>query len=49
VLDGANKFIDDHGERYSPHGYVVLDLNGGDCVESYFDAAGQSLRDSNRL
>jgi hypothetical protein len=49
VLDGANKFIDDNGGRYSPHGYVTLEFNGADCVEDYFDAAGEKLRDSSSV
>jgi hypothetical protein len=49
VLDGANKFIDDDGARYSPHGYVVLTFNDDECVEDYFDAVGEKLRDSGVL
>jgi hypothetical protein len=49
VLDGANKFIDDRGERYSPHGYVVLQFDGNECGEDYFDAAGRRLRDLSSL
>jgi hypothetical protein len=49
VLDGANKFIDDNGARYSPHGYVTLKFDGADCAEDYFDAAGEKLRDSSAL
>jgi len=49
VLDGANKFIDDNGARYSPHGYVTLRFNGSECIEDYFDAGGTRLRDSEVL
>jgi Calcineurin-like phosphoesterase len=49
VLDGANKFIDDNGARYVPHGYVTLQFDGGNCREDYFDAAGERLRDSETL
>jgi len=49
VLDGANKFIEDDGARYSPHGYVTLRFDGNECLEDYFDAAGERLRDSSAL
>ena len=49
VLDGANKFIEGDGARYSPHGYVTLRFDGNECLEDYFDAAGERLRDSSAL
>jgi hypothetical protein len=49
VLDGPNKFIEGEENRYSPHGYVTLDLNGDECVESYFAADAEKLRDPQKL
>lgn len=49
VLDGSNKFIDDRGERYSPHGYVTLQFKGAECREEYFDAAGEDLKHGSAL
>lgn len=49
VLDGANRFVEDNGARYSPHGYVILKFTGNECVEDYFDAAGERLRDPSVL
>lgn len=49
VLDGPNKFMEGEESRYSPHGYTTLDLNGGECIESYFAADGTRLRDPDKL
>jgi hypothetical protein len=31
------------------HGYVTLRFDGNECLEDYFDAAGERLRDSSPL
>jgi predicted phosphodiesterase len=49
VLDGPNKFIKGEESRYSPHGYVTLEFNGDECVESYFAADAEKLRDPEKL
>ena len=49
VLDGPNKYIRGEENRYSPHGYVSLDIDGDECVESFFAADAEQLRDPQRL
>ncbi len=49
VLDGPNKFIQGEQNRYSPHGYVTLDIARNECIESFFAADGEQLRDPQKL
>lgn len=40
VLDGPNKFIPGEEDRFAPHGYAVLNLDGPRLVEQVMDAEG---------
>src|SRR6266481_3042642 len=43
VLDGPNEFMEGEEGDYSPHGYVTLDLNGDDCLETYYLPGGKEI------
>ncbi len=43
VLDGPNPHVAEAPEKYAPHGYVVLELDGDRLLESYHEAAGDLL------
>jgi hypothetical protein len=36
VLDGPNLWITEDPTRYSPHGFMTLDFEGGDVYETYY-------------
>lgn len=48
LLDGPNRFIDDSPSdppKYNPHGFLTLQFQGPQVVESYFDPDGKLYRD----
>ncbi len=49
VLDGPNRFVVGDESRYSPHGFVTLEFDGRECLESYFTADAVALRDPQNL
>jgi len=49
VLDGPNLFIPGEEARYSPHGYLTLEFDGANCLETYFDAARTVVRPAQPL
>jgi hypothetical protein len=51
VLDGPNEYMDrlDDRDSYSPHGYVTLDFNGDDCLETYYLPNGKVIRPAEKL
>lgn len=43
LLDGPNRWIPGHEREYSPHGYVVVELDGPRIIEEYYEAGGALL------
>ncbi|NDU91856.1 MAG: hypothetical protein G3I10_04505 [Ferrovum sp.] len=46
LLDGPNPFIDDapsDPDKYGPHGFLTLELDGTAAYETYFDPKGTTL------
>ena len=43
LLDGPNRWVAGHEGEYSPHGYVVLELDGPRLIEEYYEAGGTLL------
>jgi hypothetical protein len=39
-LDGPNTHVKGHASEYTPHGYLVLELDGPQLTEEYYEAAG---------
>ncbi len=44
VLDGPNQFVSGHENRYGPHGFATLELDGPHLNEVIRDATGDVLR-----
>lgn len=43
ILDGPNPFIDDHGEKYGPNGYMVIELADDGLHETLHSPEGFKL------
>ena len=43
VLDGPNPYIPGHEDKYGPHGYATLQLDGPHLVEAVFSPSGECL------
>lgn len=43
ILDGPNEHIEGEEEKFLPHGYVVLELDGARLNEVYYSADGKKL------
>ena len=39
-LDGPNRFVAANPEKYGPHGYVIVQLDGEDATEAMYTADG---------
>lgn len=44
ALDGPNEQIKDKGDKYQPHGYAVLELDGPQLTEIHYAADGRELK-----
>lgn len=49
ILDGANPFIPKHEDKFLPHGYAVLQLDGPKLIEEIRDAQGFVIRAAREL
>jgi hypothetical protein len=43
VLDGPNEFIENEEEKFAPHGFMTLELNGAALTERVFLANGREI------
>jgi hypothetical protein len=43
VLEGRNQYIKGEEDKFSPHGYAVLTLDGARLTEQVLDATGQII------